>query len=206
MQKSPEYFNEKQELRKKIKAVIRSFWSSCSENERERFGNELAQQVCSNQIWQDVKNVCVFLSMPDELDTSSLIAEALHCNKCVYVPRIIAEEIEFVQINKDWKEWPRDSWYIPMPPNHLSSVNPEVFIEIPTLIVVPGMAFDKNGHRLGRGKGFYDRYFSKLKDIANHLHKEMPYLMGVGTSLQLVEHVPANYYDMKMDSIVIVNV
>jgi 5,10-methenyltetrahydrofolate synthetase len=59
------------------------------------------------------------------------------------------------------------------------------------LILVPGLAFDLNGNRLGRGKGFYDRILSAASGIK----------CGVGYDFQLVENVPAESHDAKVDFI-----
>lgn len=61
------------------------------------------------------------------------------------------------------------------------------------LILVPGMAFDRHGHRLGRGKGYYDRFLSQAKDC---------YKIGVCFPFQLVDEVPTDEHDVRMDEII----
>lgn len=70
-------------------------------------------------------------------------------------------------------------------------VNPNKVVE-PGWIFVPGVAFDKNGRRLGRGRGFYDRYLSDRKIIK----------IGVCASLQLVDEVPVEKHDSLMDFLI----
>lgn len=206
MQKQHEFVEEKKALRKKIRLVLKSFWSSCSDKERLRLGEVLADKIKTLQVWHDVQNICIFLSMPDEIDTTALALDALTNSKKVFVPRIRGDDIEFVQITMGWQDWSRDGWNIPEPPDHLSSIPPEMFIKTPTLIVVPGLAFDLSGYRLGRGKGFYDRYLATLDNAAKKLCMSMPCLLGVGIYLQIVESVPAEPHDIKMDILVTVDV
>lgn len=60
------------------------------------------------------------------------------------------------------------------------------------LVIVPGIAFDKNKCRLGRGKGYYDRYFmnKRIKKI------------GIGFDFQLLDEVPTSSFDIKMDKVI----
>lgn len=197
-------YQAKKELRKSIRASLKSFWASCSSADNNRLGALLAKKVQEIPVWKSSIHICAFLSMPDELDTTPLITEALKQNKNVYVPRIDGSDIEFVLIQTDWTTWPKDAWNIPVPPSELVPVRPELFIQEPSLIVVPGLAYDKMGRRLGRGKGFYDRYLGKLLVIAQQLQKPMPFLAGVGLELQLVDTVPAEEHDIKVSTIVVI--
>ena len=62
--------------------------------------------------------------------------------------------------------------------------------------IVPGVAFDRDGHRLGRGKGYYDRFLSKVPLV---------YKIGVRFPSRLMDEVPADEYDILMDEIVTAN-
>ncbi len=64
------------------------------------------------------------------------------------------------------------------------------------LIIVPGVAFDRQRNRMGRGRGFYDRL---LKSTPN------AYKVGVGFNFQLVDNVPVEPFDVPMDNVIIEN-
>lgn len=66
----------------------------------------------------------------------------------------------------------------------------------PDLILVPGLAFDRQGHRMGRGGGFYDRWLEKYPSVKK---------IGVGFSCQLVPRVPREAHDARMDLLVTEN-
>lgn len=68
----------------------------------------------------------------------------------------------------------------------------ECSLENIDLIIVPGVAFDREGNRLGRGKGFYDRL----------LHDLAAYKVGVCFSFQLLDSVPVDPHDVKMDTVI----
>lgn len=71
---------------------------------------------------------------------------------------------------------------------------PEIASASLAIVVVPGLAFDSQGHRLGRGAGFYDRFLTLLPaDVLR---------IGVGFGLQVVENVPIDAHDRRLDAIV----
>lgn len=63
------------------------------------------------------------------------------------------------------------------------------------LVLTPGLAFTMNGDRLGRGKGYYDKFFEKCK---NQL-KSFPYLIGLAYNEQIVSDIPTTENDVRLD-------
>ena len=72
----------------------------------------------------------------------------------------------------------------------------ELFVDYASidLAVIPGVAFDREGNRMGRGKGYYDRLLPKLRST---------YKIGICLPFQLVERVPTDEHDVKMDEVII---
>ena len=62
-------------------------------------------------------------------------------------------------------------------------------------VLVPGMAFDTEGHRLGMGKGYYDRFLTSL-------NRPLPQLIGVSFDFQKVDFVPTESFDVSVDVVV----
>eukprot|EP00546_Thalassionema_frauenfeldii_P004004 CAMPEP_0178922956 /NCGR_PEP_ID=MMETSP0786-20121207/16450_1 /TAXON_ID=186022 /ORGANISM="Thalassionema frauenfeldii, Strain CCMP 1798" /LENGTH=124 /DNA_ID=CAMNT_0020597395 /DNA_START=274 /DNA_END=644 /DNA_ORIENTATION=- len=124
--------------------------------------------------------------MPEgEIQTDSVINHCIENGKTIYVPQVGAHfelaDMDMLKCPAETNfhhEWPRNKWRIPEPPSHLERVVAKPG-EI-DLIIVPGLAFDAKGGRLGQGKGYYDRFLSKMrKDHA------VPRLVGVGLEPQL---------------------
>jgi 5-formyltetrahydrofolate cyclo-ligase len=95
-------------------------------------------------------------------------------------------------------EWPRNKWGIPEPPESMPRIaaTPGDI----DLLVVPGLAFDAKGGRLGQGKGYYDRFIARMrKDF------DKPLLIAVGLDPQLVDRVPVTELDLTMDLIIVPN-
>jgi len=72
---------------------------------------------------------------------------------------------------------------------------------IPDAVIVPGLAFDRGGGRLGYGAGYYDRYYDRLQSIARD-GGGMPPWLGFGYESQLIEAVPTDGHDAFMDAVV----
>lgn len=92
-----------------------------------------------------------------------------------------------------YDSWPRNKWGIPEPPVTTTNVATPGDID---LLIVPGLAFDTNGHRLGQGKGYYDRFIAKMRDgdvdneSNNGTSEKKPMLVGVCLEEQFLDEVP----------------
>lgn len=129
---------------------------------------------------------------PGEVDLSPLISSSLG-EAAVYLPRVNPDyTMTFISVDAEWQESVEEgAGGIPQPRETSGTIydtrwGPE------TLIVVPGLAFDESGNRLGRGGGYYDRF---LADPA----LDEAVLVGACWSLQMVPQIPAEAHDVPMD-------
>jgi len=74
--------------------------------------------------------------------------------------------------------------------------NPELKLEDVDYVFVPGVGFDRNGHRLGRGNGGYDRWLAKLRAVNPNVK-----VWGIAFEFQLTDSVPIEAHDQIMDGI-----
>lgn len=118
----------------------------------------LVTKLTQQKAWQMAKVIAVTMSQGFELNTMSLIKAAQAASKVVVIPRTLPKrKMEFVELNSATK-FEKSAFGIQEP------VNGQVYL--PTdidLIIVPGVAFTPNGHRLGFGGGYYDRYLARYK-------------------------------------------
>ena len=136
----------------------------------------------------EARTVFCYISAHGEVDTYKVIQELLK-DKKVLVPYCINEEGDMIAcpINslKDLKE---GKFKIPEPES------PEEFPkEKIDFVIVPGVAFDKNGYRLGYGKGYYDRFLDGIT----------PFKLGVCQREFFLEEVPHGKFDIKMDNVIV---
>lgn len=134
--------------------------------------------------FKNAQSILLYASLPDELSTSAFI-QRWHSHKRICLPRVNGNNLEILPYNPE--ELAKGAFGINEPQGN-AEVNPS---EI-DLIVVPGVAFDSQGNRLGRGRGFYDRLLCQTKAAK----------IGVAYDLQVVDRLPSEPHDVLMDRIV----
>ena len=148
----------------------------------------LIRRITEHPLFQKAKIVMLYCSLHDEVDTHTLIRE--YCQrKKILLPVVCGNDIH-LRVCQGLNDMQIGAYGIEEPLG-------ETFenVESIDLIVVPGMAFDNQCHRLGRGKGYYDRFLSdeRLKNA---------YKIGVCFSCQLLDKVPTDENDVKMDEVI----
>jgi 5-formyltetrahydrofolate cyclo-ligase len=155
----------------------------------------IAGRLALTDAWNRADTVLCFLSMPHELDTAAMISGARAGGKTVAVPRVEVSDIRFVVMPPDAADLPRDPWGIPEPDPAWRPVDLAYAAHV--LVAVPGLAFDRQGNRLGRGKGYYDRFLAGARLAAKSI-----VALGVCFSEQLVDEVPNGERDQRIDGAV----
>ena len=135
--------------------------------------------------------VAFFISLDSEVDTAALIDEALAAGKRVVVPAIVGENLKLYGI-KDRKACLAKGPYGVLQPD-ISGARPFPNDQI-DVILVPGVAFTSDGARLGRGKGFYDRF---LKTLSGRIKK-----VGLAYDFQILPDLPMTPHDMPVDIVI----
>lgn len=140
--------------------------------------------------YNSAKVVSSYWSQPDEVDTHTLIAELMHRGATVCVPSIVGEDLVMCQLTDPAAD-------IFLGPHGVGEVRPErrrpVAPSTIDLVLVPGVAFDHQGFRLGRGKGYYDRFLGQVSESALKV--------GLAFSFQVVAVLPHLDYDVPVDVI-----
>jgi 5-formyltetrahydrofolate cyclo-ligase len=141
--------------------------------------------------YQRAEVVMLFLSTPAEVDTSPIALQSWADFKRVLVPKVSWEQrrmmpVEIRSLTSDLKT---DRMGIREPVRGIPI--PITYVD---LVVVPGLGFDSEGNRLGRGRGFYDRFLS---------HRDLHAVRcGLALEEQFVEHVPHDPHDVCLDMLV----
>ncbi len=151
--------------------------------------------------YKKAHTVFLFLSLKDEIDTKSLLEQALKDGKKIAIPKIISaktSEMSFFYLDKlspiDM-QIEKGAYGIYEPKTSLEKAKQEELTKN-DLVFFPGLAFSKDGKRLGRGKGFYDRYFFDLWKNPNR-----PQFIGLCYENQIVNTIPTDSYDISMDAL-----
>lgn len=179
----------KNALRKQIRTLKRTF---CQE-QLELFSAEICSKLLSDSAIADAKVVLAYYALPDEVSMKQLICSLVDAGKLVLLPEVVSETDMVLREYHSDSDLKVGAYGILEPTGKVFSK-----YELIDLALVPGMAFDKDGHRLGRGKGYYDRFFSKIQKKAGHV----PYSIGVCFPFQLVDSVPTDKHDFAVDRVV----
>ena len=174
----------KSELRKAIRHRKAEHQSSFS-----AWSQEICQKVMSLSQWQLAHTILLYHALPDEPDLQSLLDEALMQGKQVLLPVVVNDDLVLKRF-KGKESLCEGAFHILEPKGRAF---PQSRYREIDLALIPGMAFDYEGHRLGRGKGYYDRLLPRISQA---------YKLGICFPFQLIENVPSEPHDIPVDSVV----
>lgn len=160
-----------------------------------------------------VKTLFAYLAFGGEIDASLLIDDAINRGVAVAVPRVLktgeprknaSRDLEFREIGSSRGPFARGAYGIPEPEADAALRWPGSLPEsaFPLAVLVPALAFDARGNRLGRGAGYYDRFLADL--LSRHTREReagLITLIGACHSFQIVETVPVEEHDIRVDCI-----
>jgi len=176
------YMESKKELRKRM-SILKA---QMPLEKRQKESDIIVDQIKLLPQFQMAKVIMGYYPLPDEVDILPLFQMYLG-KKTLLLPVVIGDDIEL-------REYKGEEFIQTGAFNILEPSSTPFFTDYNRidLVIVPGVAFSKDGKRLGRGRGYYDRFLPKL----NHTYK-----LGVGFSFQIVESVPTDSFDQPLDSI-----
>lgn len=170
---------------------IRSRLFGLPQSHRRTESKQASRNLISTEEYKKASVVMVYLSLPHEIDTTSVILDAWQSGKTVVVPKVSWEQrhmipVEITSLETGFTE------------ERGGFKNPTTGVPIPLeeidLVITPGLGFDAKGNRLGRAGGYYDRFFrSKLLKAKK---------CGFCFSQQVVDSVPVEDHDELVDFIV----
>lgn len=171
---------EKKELRSQIKLLKKQHTKEQLLEQSERILAQLEQHPS----FVKAERVMLYSALPDEVQTQAFL-EKWHLKKTIILPTVVGDDIIPVAYGMDTAFAVGDF-------NILEPQN-EPYNGDFDLIVVPGVAFDRQGNRIGRGRGYYDRF------LCQHLDVER---IGLCFDFQLVDEVPTEPLDIRMDEVI----
>jgi 5-formyltetrahydrofolate cyclo-ligase len=157
-----------------------------------RLWNRLIQErTVALELYRASPAVALYSPIGNEVDTTSIRDHAFQLGKSVFYPRCSKTgHLELVRVESSAQLQP--GAYGILEPMTGASLRVEEREDL--LVVVPGVAFDPGGNRLGRGKGMYDRLLNQLGNIAG--------CIALAYEAQIVEQIPVQPWDRKMNTII----
>lgn len=155
--------------------------------DRVRWSARLCDMLLSDSSVVSAHTVMAFYPLPDEVDIRPLLDALRAQGKTVVLPQVTGETEMRLRHYEGVEALEREDFDILVPQGNVF----ERLDEIDT-VIVPGMAFDSSCRRLGRGKGYYDRFLSGLNAVK----------IGICFPYQFVAEVPCDGHDVLMDRVV----
>lgn len=172
---------------------MKALREALSEEDRLNLGYAIMEKTVAHYDFGKAENLLIYMHTGSEVRTDGIIGYGLMMGKKVYVPRVNGREMEFYQIN-DMKEClPGFLGILEPPEDALPFVFDKETPKENTLVILPGLAFDEKGGRLGYGGGFYDRYLAKHPNCMK---------MGIAYDFQCIEEVVTEENDICVDILI----
>lgn len=174
------------ETKQEIRTRMRSLNRALTEAERQQAAERIAARLADDARFREARTVALFCSLKDEPPTERMLARWAG-EKRIVVPRVAGETMDFFDYRPE--ALADGAFGIREPQAGAPCLPAEI-----DLIVVPGVAFTPEGARLGRGRGYYDRYLSLPGFRAAKI--------GICYRHQLTESLPVEPHDIRMDAVV----
>ncbi|MDD5731100.1 MAG: 5-formyltetrahydrofolate cyclo-ligase [Candidatus Omnitrophica bacterium] len=158
------------------------------EEDRNRKSRIIKEKLFRIRVFQKAKTVMFYIPLNDEVDTREMIKEAQNLGKNILVPVCWNRTIIACMLDNHAKlqKGPYGVWE-PVIKKHVG-------LDDLGAVIVPGLAFDKKGNRLGRGKGYYDRFLTTVPKTTASI--------GMAFDFQILPEVPVTATDINVDQII----
>lgn len=171
--------------KKELRNAVREKLKNMTDEEKAKKSSGIFSEILGLEQYKTARNVFCFLSDFNEPYTIDFIKKAIKQGKTVFVPKLFGDEMKAIEIDVDTEFW--YNGYGILEPKDGKEGNMFDFT------VVPMLAFDEDLNRLGRGKGYYDKFLSKNKTFK----------CGVAYDCQKVEKIDAEETDVKLDVVIV---
>lgn len=171
-----------------LRALIIRQKEAMSEAEITARSAALSQRLFDSPLYRQASSLYTYVAVNQEVRTAPIIRRAWADGKRVAVPKVLGREMVFIWLDDLDSLSPRGRFGIPEPVSDGPVAGDES-----ALIVVPGLAFDPAGHRVGYGGGYYDRYLA--------LHPRHP-TVALCYAFQLLGHLPTQAHDCPVDLVI----
>lgn len=171
---------DKNTIRRKIKDMK----AMLLESEKIMASEHVFKQLEQTAAFIMANNILLYHSLPDELSTHAFLRK-WHTRKNFFLPRVNGVNLEILPYDESRLEF--GAFHIEEPTGN--NITDPDDIE---LIIVPGVAYDRKGNRLGRGKGFYDKLLRDSNAVT----------IGIVYDFQLIDEVPVESHDVGVDIVI----
>lgn len=160
-------------------------------NVKQEMDDSIFEKFINSNFYKCADVIFTFVSFASEVDTKKIIEYAIKDKKTVCVPKVISKDEGFIIYKINGLMDLEEGFYGILEPKNTCEI---IDYESIDFILMPGVAFDKFGGRIGYGGGFYDRYLSSLK-------RDIPKI-AIAYDLQIVDKIPMTGLDIYIDGLI----
>ena len=181
---------ERRALRREMRRRRRALDAS----DRYAAARALSKRIAGSRWFANSRTIAVYLPNDGEIGLLPLVARAWSMGKRTYLPKLFGPKLWFLPFHA-WTTFAGNRFAIPEPAAPVRRRIRPMFID---LVLLPLVAFDRFGNRLGMGGGYYDRTFEAVRHRTTW---RGPMLVGVAYEFQRVDALPAAGWDVPLDAI-----
>ena len=189
--------------KKSLRQYIKEEKQRHTATELSLFDSRLFCRIVEHPRVKEAGTVLLYWSLPDEVDTHTLVESLAASGKTVLLPRVEGGTELSLRRFTAVEDMVRGAYGILEPQGEEVSAEALAALmpheadgtegEAAMVAIIPGVAFDAEGHRLGRGKGYYDRLLARLPKM---------HTIGLCYPFQYLDSVPAENWDMAVDEVI----
>lgn len=174
------------ESKKDIRNRVLEKRTNLTENEWVDKSEWIYKKVISHPMFTMAQEIYCYIDFRKEVGTKKIIETAWQMEKKVACPKVLGDDMEFYYV-KGFEDFTPGSWGI------LEPFNQDLACGSNVLVIMPGAAFNQERHRIGYGRGYYDRYLDRHPDYQT---------MALAFELQMVENIPVDTHDISPQIVV----
>jgi 5-formyltetrahydrofolate cyclo-ligase len=180
-------------LKFKLRAHYRAIRSHISSFYRMESAGLAAKHLMENSIFKKSQHIACYLSMAEEFDSSPIIEAIWQAKKKCYLPLVATDNKSLVFVRYEYGDaLHRNRYSILEPAKITEKISPSLL----DMTIIPLVAFDLLGHRLGMGGGYYDHTFTVSENTAQ------PHIIGLAYAAQQAEQLPFDSWDVLLDGVI----
>lgn len=173
---------EKKEIRRQIRELKKKF----SAEEKKAMSESIWEKIEENLYFRKARTILLYWSMEDEVYTHDFVQKWAG-RKNTLLPCVVGDELVIRHFDGMDGLCPGAGYGIPEPVDGFLAALDEIDV-----VIVPGVAFDRKGNRLGRGKGYYDKMLCCTS----------AWKIGICFDFQLLDSIPVESQDISMDEVI----
>ena len=159
--------------------------------DREKLDKIIIDKLINSDIYKNSKNIFIYLGFGSEIDTFNYIDIFMNDGKKIIIPYTDVKNKRMYAIEINNLDGLNKNKFGILEPIDVSNIFNKEDIE---LVIVPGVAFDRSGNRIGYGGGYYDKFFSEMKkDIQT---------IALAYDIQIIDKIHSEEHDKKVNNII----